>query len=112
MEKNQKMEIYTILKLLLKKFDNPIIVCSGHYHATKIVQEDNVLYIETPSLVTYPCAFRVIDITPHKKKVLVDVYFKETRLKELQSKAKAKCFGANMLYGQDKDRSYTYEIER
>lgn len=100
------------LKLLLKKFDNPIIVCSGHYHATKIVQEDNVLYIETPSLVTYPCAFRIIDITPQKKKVMVDVYLKETRLKELQSKAKSKCFGANMLYGQEKDRTYTYEIEK
>ena len=98
------------LKLLLKKYNNPIIVCSGHYHATKIVQEDNILYIETPSLVTYPCAFRIINVQPQRKKILVDVYLKETRLKELQDLAKSKCFGAPLLYGQEADRTYTYEI--
>lgn len=100
------------LKLLLKKFENPIIVCSGHYHATKVEQEDNVLFIESPSLVTYPCAFRVVNILPQKKKVLVDVYIKETRLKEIQDKAKAQCIAAPILCGQEEDRTWSYEIER
>ena len=100
------------LKLLLKKYDNPIIVCSGHYHATKIFQEDNVLYINTPSLVSYPNAFRIINICPHRKNVMVDIYLKETNLKSLQSKAKAKGVGSNMLYGQEKDRTVTIELPR
>lgn len=100
------------LKLLLKKYSNPIIVCSGHYHSTKVIQEDNVLYIETPSLVTYPNAFRIISVTPKKKEVLVDVYLKETRLKELQDKSKSQCLGFPVLYGQEQDRTWTYEIAK
>ena len=100
------------VKLLLKKYDNPIIVCSGHYHATKIFQEDNILYINTPSLVSYPNAFRLISLCPKRNKILVDVYLKETRLKTLQSKAKAKGLGSNMLYGSEADRTNTFELPR
>lgn len=98
------------VKLLLKKYDNPIIVCSGHYHAVKIFQEDNVLYINTPSLASYPNAFRIINICPHRRKTLVDIYLKETNLKSLQSQAKAKCMGANLLYGHENDRTVTIEL--
>lgn len=100
------------LKLLLKKYKNPIIVCSGHYHATKIEQEDNVLYVESPSLVTYPCAFRIVNVHPKKNKVLVDVYIKETRLKEIQDRAKTKCMASVLLYGKEQDRTWTYEIKK
>lgn len=100
------------LKLLLKKFDNPIVVCSGHYHATKVLQEDNVLYIESPSLVTYPCAFRVVNIVSHHKKVLVDVYIKETCLKSIQDRAKSKCMASPLLCGKEEDRTWTYEISK
>lgn len=100
------------VKLLLKKYDNPIIVCSGHYHATKIFQEHNVLFISTPSLVSYPNAFRIINICPHRNKVLVDVYLKETNLKALQNKAKNKGLGSNMLYGSEADRTNTFELPR
>ncbi|MCR5266339.1 MAG: metallophosphoesterase [Cyanobacteria bacterium RUI128] len=100
------------VKLLLKKYDNPIIVCSGHYHATKIFQEHNVLYISTPSLVSYPNAFRIINICPHRNNVLVDVYLKETNLKALQTKAKNKGIGSNMLYGNEADRTNTFELPR
>ena len=71
------------LKLLLKKYDNPIIICSGHYHAVKVFQEHNILYICTPSLASYPNAFRIINICPQRRKLLVDVYLKETTLKAL-----------------------------
>lgn len=109
---NHKLKNSYDVKLLLKKYDNPIIVCSGHYHATKIFQEDNILYINTPSLVSYPNAFRIINLSPKRKHILVDVYLKETRLKALQSKAKLKGMGSNMLYGSEADRTYTYEVPR
>lgn len=100
------------LKLLLKKYDNPIIICSGHYHATKIFQEDNILYINSPSLVSYPNAFRVVNICPHRGKILVDVYLKETCLKTLQTKAKNKGVGGAILYGNETDRNGTFELPK
>lgn len=109
---NHRLKNSYDVKLLLKKYDNPIIVCSGHYHATKIFQEYNVLYISTPSLASYPNAFRIINICPHRTKVLVDVYFKETTLKSLQQQAKNKCMGANMLYGSEQDRTNTFELPK
>lgn len=100
------------VKLLLKKYDNPIIVCSGHYHATKIFQENNILYINTPSLVSYPNAFRIINICPHLNKVLVDVYFRDTTLKSLQNTAKNKVMGHSLLYGTEADRNNTFELPK
>lgn len=100
------------VRLLLKKYDNPIIVCSGHYHGTKIIQDNNILYINTPSLVSYPNAFRIINVCPQRTKVLVDIYYKETRLKELQTKAKNKGIGTALLYGNEEDRTNTFELPK
>ena len=100
------------VKLLLNKYDNPIIICSGHYHGTKIIQEDNILYINTPSLVSFPNAFRIINVCPQRNKIIVDVYFKETRLKELQTKAKNLGMGTAILYGSEKDRTATFELPK
>ncbi|MCM1264669.1 MAG: metallophosphoesterase [Candidatus Gastranaerophilales bacterium] len=100
------------LKILLKKYDMPIIICSGHYHGTKIIQEDNILYINTPSLVSFPNAFRIVNISPQRSKVIVDVYLKETRLKEIQAKAKAKVMGSMLLYGREEDRTATFELPK
>lgn len=109
---NHRLKNSYEVKLLIKKYDNPIIVCSGHYHATKIFQEHNILYINTPSLASYPNAFRIINISPRLNKVLVDVYLKETNLKSLQQQAKNKCMGANMLYGTEEDRTNTFELPK
>lgn len=109
---NHRMRNSYDVKLLLKKYKNPIIVCSGHYHATKIFREDNVLYISTPSLASYPNAFRIINICPQHRKILVDVYLKETNLKPIQQRAKNKCFNANMLYGSESDRTTTFIMGR
>ncbi len=100
------------VKLLLKKYDIPMIICSGHFHGTKIIQEENILYINTPSLVSFPNAFRIINVSPQRNKIIVDVYFKETRLKELQAKAKAKVMGSMLLYGREEDRTCTFEIPK
>ena len=37
---------------IIKKYKNPIAVFQGHYHAAKITQKDNVLYVSCPSLVS------------------------------------------------------------
>lgn len=110
-ESHRLLNSYEV-KLLLKKYDNPIIVCSGHYHATRIFQESNVLYICTPSMVTYPNAFRIINVSPRMNKVLVDVYLKETNLKAIQTKAKNKLVHGALLYGSEQDRTATYELPK
>lgn len=97
---------------ILHKYKNPIIVCSGHYHGTKLIQEDNVLYIDTPSLVTYPCSYRLISITNQPRKVIVDVYTKQTRLKDVLNTAKIKVMGASFLAGSEEDKDNTFEIRK
>ena len=84
----------------------------GHYHAAKIKQDDNILAVTTPSLVTYPNAFRVININTNKNKVKVDVFFKETNLKELQTRSKLRVLGSQLLYGEECDRNSSFELRR
>ena len=97
---------------ILHKYKNPIIVCSGHYHGTKLIQEDNVLYIDTPSLVTYPCAYRIVNINNQRKKVIVDVYTKQTRVSGALNTAKIKVMGSSLLSGTPEDRNNTFEIKK
>ena len=100
------------LKKILKSHINPVIVLQGHYHATKITQDENLLVIATPSLVTYPNAFRVININSNKNRTLVDVYLKETNLKDIQTRSKLRLMGTEKLYGNEKDRNASFELGR
>lgn len=100
-----------VLKVI-NKYKNPIAIFSGHYHTTKITQCGNVLHVSTPSLVSYPNAFRIVKVTNQKNKVVFDISFKETRFKDVQKRAKMMAFGANTYYGADKDRSATYVIDK
>ncbi len=97
---------------ILEKYKNPIGVFTGHYHTTKIVQKENLLFVSTPALVSYPNAFRIVSVVNHKKKTVFEITFKETNLKSLQRKAKLMVFSSKLYYGDTKDRTYTYEIER
>ena len=80
---NHKMLNEYEVRKLLKTHKNPLIVLQGHYHCVKIRQDENMLVITSPSLVTYPNAFRVININSNKNRTLVDVYLKETNLKDI-----------------------------
>lgn len=100
-----------VLKVI-NKYKNPIAVFSGHYHTTKVTKLGNVLHVSTPSLVSYPNAFRIVKICSQKNKVIFDIYFKETRYKEVQKRAKMMAFGANTYYGSDEDRTGTYVIDK
>ena len=101
---NHQMENEYEVRKLLKTHKLPVIVLQGHYHAVKIKQDDNMLVISCPSLVTYPNAFRVININSNKKRTMVDVYLKETNLKDIQSRSKLRLFGSDKLYGEECDR--------
>ena len=96
---------------LIKNHENPVVVLQGHYHAAKVKQMNNMLVVSCPSLVTYPNAFRVININSQKNKVLVDVYLKETNLKDIQSRSKLRLMGSERLYGEESDRNASFELK-
>lgn len=108
---NHKMQNEYDVRKLLKTHKNPLIVLQGHYHTTKIIQDDNMLVVACPSLVTYPNAFRVININSNKQRTLVDVYLKETNLKDIQSRSKLRLMGTERLYGEESDRNASFELK-
>ena len=109
---NHKLLNEDDVRTVLNGHKNPIIVLQGHYHTTKVQQEGNILYISTPSLVTYPNAFRVININSGKKNVLVDIFLKETNLKDIQTRSKLRLLNSTLTYGEEKDRNATYELKK
>lgn len=109
---NHKMQNEDEIKNLLSNYSNPIIVLQGHYHCVRAKQVENIIYITSPSLVTFPNAFRVININSNKDRTLVDVFLKETNLKDIQTRSRLRLFGIDSLYGQESDRNTTFEIKR
>ena len=97
---------------VIEKYKNPIGVFSGHYHATKITQHGNVLYVSTPALITYPNAFRIVTVTNRKNHVVFEIQFKETRLKNVQKFAKLLVFASALYAGEEKDRNGIFIIKK
>ncbi len=95
---------------ILVKYKNPIIVLSGHYHTTKIRQIGNIVYVSTPSLATYPMAFRHIKIVNFKDRVQYKFDFITTRLDEIKEKNRQSVISYSTLAGTEKDRTleFTY----
>lgn len=107
---NHKMINEYDVKRILKTHKNPVIILQGHYHTTKIKQDNNLLAITSPSLVTFPNAYRVINVNSGKSKVIVDVFLKETNLKDIQSRSKLRLMGSEKLYGDESDRNSSFEL--
>ena len=101
-------EFYTVLH----KYKMPMAIFSGHYHAAKIYKEDNILHVSTPSLATYPNAFRIVTVNNLKNKVIFTFDFRETNLKELQKKAKLMTFSASTLAGEESDQNTIVVLDK
>lgn len=97
---------------VLNKYKMPVAIFSGHYHATKITKEGNLLHVSTPSLVSYPNAFRIVTVTNLKNKVVFNFVFKETNLKEIQKKAKLLTFSSKTYSGNDTDQNTTVVMDK
>ena len=96
---------------ILIKYKNPIIVISGHYHAAKIRRIGNIVFVSTPSLVTYPMAFRHIKITNFKDRVTYKFDFMSTNLEDVKEQNRQSVISYATLAGYEKDRttSFTYK---
>lgn len=93
--------------MILKKYKNPILVATGHYHATKIVQDKNIIHVSSPSLVTYPNAFRLINITNYRDRTVFEFSFYETNLKDKQEISKQSTIAATSFSGRKEDKIRT-----
>ena len=109
---NHRMTNADEVKSLLENYNNPIVVLQGHYHCVRAKQRDNIVYITSPSLVTFPNAYRVININSNKDRTIVDVFLKETSLKDIQSRSRLRLFGIDSLYGEESDRNTSFEIKK
>ena len=90
---------------ILAKYNNPIIILSGHYHATKIRRIGNLVFVSTPSMVTYPMGFRHIKITNYKDRVVYNFDFVETKLAEIKEQNRQSVISYGTLAGLEKDRN-------
>ncbi len=109
---NHRMRNAGEVQALLESYKNPIGVFTGHYHATKIIQHENVLYVCTPALISYPNAFRLINIKNRRNRVEFDIQLKPTRLTNVQRLAKLMVFASALYAGEEKDRSGTFVIKK
>lgn len=100
-----------VLKII-NKYKNPIAVFSGHYHTAKIVQQGNILFISTPSLISYPDAFRIIKVTNEKDKAVFDIGFNQITDKNAINRAMAIKSNPVKFYGKDSDRNAVYVINK
>ena len=109
---NHRLNNSNAVREVIESYKNPIGVFQGHYHASKIRQIGNVLYVNSPALVSYPDAFRVVTVTNHKNSVTFDVKTKNTRETNLQKAAKIMTFTPGLYEGENKDRNFTVSIKK
>lgn len=97
---------------ILLKYKNPIIVISGHYHAAKIRHYGNLVFVSTPSMVTYPMAFRRIKITNYKDRVTYNFEFIPTRLDDIKEMNRRSVISYGTLAGFEKDRNTSFTFKK
>ena len=97
---------------IVRKYKNPIFIFSGHYHATKITKEKNIVFVSTPSLVSYPNSFRQFKITNYRDRTEFKTEILETNLKDVQERAKLSTIAATTFYGTQKDRDISFLIRK
>ena len=93
---------------ILLKYKNPIVVLSGHYHAAKIRHFGNLVYVSTPSTVTYPMAFRHIKITNFKDRVQYNFEIVNTRLSDIKEQNRQSVISYGTLAGWEQDRNLSF----
>jgi len=90
----------------------PIAIFSGHYHAAKIKQQGNILHISTPSLVTYPNAFRYVNITNYDDRTIFNFKYMETNLADVHKKSKLNVIASATLRGLPSDQETVITIRK
>lgn len=98
---------------ILKQYKRtPIAIFSGHYHAAKIAKHGNIIHVSTPSLVTYPNAFRYVKITNYDDRTIFNFKFFETNLIDVRKKSKLNALAAATLRGLPSDHDVEITVRK
>lgn len=97
---------------VLAKYKFPMAVFQGHYHVAKIEQKNNVLFVTTPSMVSYPNAFREIKVVNENDKVVFNINTRNTTLSNLRTQAKLFLIAPSIAEGEDSDKNGIFTIEK
>jgi len=93
---------------VINDYQNVKAIFTGHFHVTKIAKRNNVLHINTPALVQYPNAFRIITIKNTSDGKILNIETKETGLKQIQNKSKQSSPSADLMKGKESDRNASF----
>jgi len=108
---DHSMENATEVMAVLEKYKNPIVIFSGHYHVSKIMQINNIIHVSSPSIISYPNAFRVVNIFKNNDIVTFKIKTQDTNLKEVQTNAKNLIKNAYIYEGLDTDKNNIFTIK-
>lgn len=109
---NHRLRNASKITALIESYKNPIGVFQGHYHAAKITQHGNVLYVNSPALVSYPNAFRIVHVSNYKNKTVFELDWNETNEKTIQKMAKFLVLVPDIYSGTQADKTGVYEIAK
>lgn len=102
----------TYMDILKQYKRTPIAIFSGHYHAAKITRQGNILHISTPSLVTYPNAFRYVNITNYNDRTIFNIKYYETNLTDIQKQSRIGAIASAALRGMPSDHNTEIVIRK
>ena len=78
--KTYKVEDY---RAILDNYHNVLAVISGHFHTNSEVMQDGVYHISSPSLLTMPQSYKIIDIVTTKEfSPIIYTQLKEFKIKD------------------------------
>ncbi len=102
----------TYMDIIKQYKKTPIAIFSGHYHAAKIKQQGNIIHVSTPSLVTYPNAFRYVNITNYNDRTIFNFKYFETGLDDVKKKSKVNVIASAALRGLPSDQETVITIRK
>ncbi len=102
----------TYMDIIKQYKKTPIAIFSGHYHAAKITRQGNILHISTPSLVTYPNAFRYVNITNYDDRTIFNIKYYETNLSDIQKQSRIGAIASTALKGLPSDHNAEIVIRK
>ena len=97
---------------MLKSFNRPIAIFAGHYHSSKIEQDGKILHVASPALVSFPNAFRVVNVKNNKENVVFNFDYVKTNVESVLKEASGVTLGKKKYLGDEKDRNSTVVISK
>ncbi len=95
---------------LLNSCDRPIAIFSGHYHVAKITKKKKLLQVTSPSLISYPFAFRIVEVQNLPDKIVYEFCLVQTQLPDVREQAEA--FKLNPFFNCKRDSDRRIEIKK